>query len=57
MFEAVVSNFDNQVSMFSNRNRDDLRKSAELLEYDIPTGSWSVVGLLKKGRRAHRVPL
>ena len=57
MFEAVVSNIDNQVSMFSNRNRDDLRKSAELLEYDIPTGSWSVVGLLKKGRRAHRVPL
>ena len=49
MVEAVVSNIDNRVFMFCNW------KTAELLEYDIATGSWSFVGLLKKGRDAHSV--
>ena len=56
MFEAVVSNIDNRVLAFSNRN-DGVSNSrvAELLEYDIATGSWSVVGLLNKARRDHSV--
>ena len=55
MWEAVIANIDNRVFMFSNLNSEEGRKTAELLEYDIATGSWSFVGLLRKGRDAHSV--
>lgn len=54
MYEAVISNIDNRVFLFCN-NANNGDKTSELFEYDLATEAWSIVGLLNKSRKSHRV--
>ena len=56
MWEAVISNIDNRVFLFNPVwTGNGAVISAELLEYDIATETWSTIGFLSKKRGGHRV--